>query len=307
MQILYGVTTLFHRYATVTVDCELDLTHMGNGQATARWEQKGNIVRLWTNAPVATYSRRVFQQRQIYERKAWNIPRKTHAPIACTLAGSLYHQPIIPRSVQVHIETDLKENRWWDYVGKPPNVQIIVIYNNQWVEGDNRTETFQGLDWYQKYPESTPTNACIAHARRNNCARSAVGVKVKMWFLQSRFDPHENQKVIPKAPVRFYKNTAPSRQKRQLFEGAIIVFALILAGSEAGGFVGMSNEFSGKMSKMQEENNKRFAKIEQRLNDHPHEVQRLSRNLRGLNEAQNQLMRQAILGNDLEQWFPKWG
>jgi len=62
MQIFYGVTTLFHKYATVTVDCELDLTHMENGQATARWRQEGNKVNLWTNAPVATYSKRIFQQ-----------------------------------------------------------------------------------------------------------------------------------------------------------------------------------------------------------------------------------------------------
>jgi len=171
------------------------------------------------------------------------VPRKTHAPIACTLTGSLYHQPILPRSVQVEVETDLEQNRWWRYMGKPPKVQIIVMYNNRWTPGDNQPEKFQNLYWYQKYPESALTQACLAHAQQNGCTRSAVGVKVKMWFPQARFDPYDNQTVLPKAPVRFYKNAAPGRRKRQLFEGVMIVFDLLLAGSEAGSFVGMSKEF----------------------------------------------------------------
>ena len=56
---------------------------------------------------------------------------------------------------------------------------------------------------------------------------------------------------------------------------------------------------------MQEENNKRIEKIEQSLNDLSWEVQRLSSNLRGLNEEQNQLMRRAILWNDLEDFQSK--
>ena len=309
--IFYGVAVLMQQYVTVQIKCTLRLDSTTPDSLTY-WKYNGTdtviITNLWVH--VAKISQRLYNKRKFF---ATTYPGKVWKRMDCTLTGSLYNQPAIKRKQILQIVTQWQTRYHLNSIGNAPPLPdiIFLLGSNRWKVGEKPGwyASGHGLTWItNSYPEETDSQQCHEHARLHQCDKAAVGIQVKMWFPNSNYDPYHNETVIPLAPVKFYA-TRGKRVKRQLFVGSMLIFNMALTGVTAGitvtGFQSLQDEFAQQLNQQAEENNKRFAEIDKDINKLSSEIDKLQSNLQGLNEQQNQLIREMLTTKEIQDFEDK--